>query len=86
VLSYANTAEPIVMRRLGCGLRWAQLRNHVRDGGADFSVEMDNFEEERAAHCKEYGRSAVSCAKMAQPNPIDLPSGLWTRVGRRKHN
>jgi len=25
----------------------------------------------------------VSCAKMAEP--IDLPFGLWTRVGRRKH-
>jgi len=27
--------------------------------------------------------SAVSCAKMAEP--IDLPFGLWTRVGRKKH-
>jgi len=27
--------------------------------------------------------SAVSCAKMAKP--IDSPFGLWTRVGRRKH-
>jgi len=26
---------------------------------------------------------AVSCAKMAEP--IDLPFGLWTRVGRKKH-
>jgi len=25
----------------------------------------------------------MSCAKMAEP--IDLPFGLWTRVGRRKH-
>jgi len=25
----------------------------------------------------------VSCAEMAEP--IDLPFGLWTRVGRRKH-
>jgi len=27
--------------------------------------------------------SAVSCAKTAEP--IDLPFGLWTLVGRRKH-
>jgi len=26
----------------------------------------------------------VSCAKTAEP--IDLPFGLWTRVGRRKHS
>jgi len=25
----------------------------------------------------------VSCAKTAEP--VDLPFGLWTRVGRRKH-
>jgi len=25
----------------------------------------------------------VSCAKTAEP--IDLPFGLWTRVGQRKH-
>jgi len=30
------------------------------------------------------GLSAVSCAEMAEP--IDLPFGLWTLVGRRKHN
>jgi len=27
--------------------------------------------------------TAVSCAKTAEP--IDLPFGLWTLVGRRKH-
>jgi len=31
----------------------------------------------RGAHCK------VSCAKTAEP--IDLPFGLWTQVGRSKH-
>ena len=29
------------------------------------------------------GLSAVSCAKMAETS--DLPFGLWTRVGPRKH-
>ena len=28
--------------------------------------------------------TAVSCAKTAEP--IDLPFGLWTLVGRKKHN
>jgi len=28
---------------------------------------------------------ATSCAKMAEPSdPVDLPFGLWTQVGRRK--
>jgi len=31
----------------------------------------------------EYGDFAVSCAETAEM--IDLPFGLWTRVGRRKH-
>ena len=35
------------------------------------------------AHCKVCGLFIVSCAEMAEP--IDLPFGLWTRVGRRKH-
>jgi len=34
---------------------------------------------ERGTHCKV---SAVSCAKTAEP--IDLPFGLWTRVGQKK--
>ena len=32
---------------------------------------------------KVYGHSAGICAKTAEP--IDLPFGLWTRVGPRKH-
>jgi len=39
---------------------------------------------ERDAHCKVQGFfSAVSFAKTAEP--IELPFGLWTRVGPRKH-
>jgi len=29
------------------------------------------------------GDTAVSCAKLAEP--IDIPFGLWTRLGPRKH-
>ena len=39
--------------------------------------------EKGAAICKVYGLSAVSCAKTAEL--IDLPFGLWTRVGQRKY-
>jgi len=34
-------------------------------------------------HAHVHRHSAVSCAKMSEP--IDLPFGLWTRVGRMKH-
>jgi len=36
----------------------------------------------RRAHCK-YRDFCLSCARTAET--IDLPFGLWTRVGRRKH-
>jgi len=42
-----------------------------------------NFCGYRGARCKVQRLSAVTCAKTAEP--IDLPFGLWTRVGRRKH-
>ena len=38
---------------------------------------------DRSAHCKVWAISVVSCAQSAEP--IDLPFGLWTRVGLRKH-
>jgi len=38
---------------------------------------------DRGAHCKVYGLPAVSSAKTAEP--IDLPFGLWTQVGRSMH-
>ena len=34
---------------------------------------------ERAARCKVYGRSAVSCAKTVEP--IEMLFGLWIWVG-----
>ena len=44
---------------------------------------MGNFEEERAAHCKVQGRSAISCEKTAEP--IEVLFGIWTNVGPRNH-
>ena len=55
--------------------------NHVLDG-VQIPMGMGKFEGERASHCKVYGHSEVVCSKTAEP--IDLPFGLWTRVGRRK--
>jgi len=40
-------------------------------------------EGERAAYCEVYGRSALSCAKMAEA--IEMPFALWTRVSPSKH-
>ena len=63
---------------------WAQNgpRNHYLDG-IQIPHEMGKFLGEGIAHCKVQGLSAVSCAETAEP--IDLPLGLWSRVGRRKH-
>ena len=59
-------------------------RNHVLDGGPGLPNRRGNFEAlEEAAYCKLYGFSAVTCAKTAEP--IEIPFGLWTRVGPRKH-
>jgi len=44
-----------------------------------------NFERGKVAHCKckVWGRSAMSCAKMAEP--IEMPFGLRTWMGPRNH-
>jgi len=49
-------------------------RNHVFVGGPDPSTSRGYFMGKEAP-------TVVSCAKTAEP--IDLPFGLWTRVGRR---
>jgi len=58
-------------------------RNHVLDGGPDPPLE-GTILADRGTHYKVWGLSAVSCAKTAEP--INLPFGLWTRVGRRRKN
>ena len=42
-----------------------------------------NCEGKGAYHCKIYGYSAVIYAKTAEP--IEMPFGLWARMGRRNH-
>jgi len=56
-------------------------RNHVLDVDPDIRKQMGNF---RGKDMPEHSRrhSAVSYAKMTEP--IEMPFGLWTRVGPRK--
>jgi len=79
--SPAKTAEAI---QLLFGFRTrVGPRNHVLDGGPDPPWE-GTILADRGTHCKVWGLSAVSCAKTAEP--INLPFGLWTRMGRRRKN
>jgi len=57
-------------------------RNNVLDG-VHIPNGTGNFEGEGPSHCKVYGHSAVICAKTAEP--IQMPFGLWTRMGPSKH-
>jgi len=61
---------------------WARIgpRNHVLDG-VQIPMDRGNFEGERAAHCKIYEYSAVSCTKTAEP--IEMPFALWVPMGPR---
>jgi len=54
--------------------------NHILDGGPDIPSERAIFGERRA-HCK-FGNFLPWAV---QAEPIDLPFGLWTWVGWRKH-
>jgi len=68
--------------RLGRGLRWAEgsigliLFARRRQCAQFQSYSLGGINATRR-------HSPVSCAKAAEP--IDLPFGLWTRDGRRKH-
>jgi len=81
LVSPAKTAEPIVMP---FGL-WARTssRNHELDGDPDPPREGTIFRK-GSPIVKYRDFLPVSCAETTEP--IDLPFGLWTRVGRRKHN
>jgi len=47
-------------------------------------VKGSNFKGIGAARCKVLRHSAVICAKITEP--IELPFGLWTPLGRRKQS
>jgi len=82
LVSPAKTDEPTEMpsgmrTRVGPG-------NHLLSRGSRSHHGKGQFRRAKGAcHCEVYGHSAVICAKTAEP--IDMPFGLWTRVGRRKH-
>jgi len=58
-------------------------RNHVVDWGPHPPWEGAILRGKGASHCKVYGRSAVIREKTAEP--IQMPLGLWARMGRRSH-
>jgi len=63
-------------------LSLVDTRNHVLDGGSDRPWEVGNFEGKgMPRHLRRH--SAVSCAKTVEP--IEMPFGLWTGIGARKH-
>jgi len=66
--------------RLGWGLE--PKEPYVLDG-VRFPHGKGKFWGGRAAHCKVYGRSDMSCAKTAEP--IKMPFGIWTSVSPRMH-
>ena len=79
-VSPAKTADPIEMpfelRTL------VGLRKHIW-WGPHPPLGRGNFKGEKGRPVVKYSNSAVSCAKTAEP--FEMPSGLWIRVGRRKH-
>jgi len=82
-----NTLTWTVQKRLnqprcrwGCGLGWAQGSMYYlgpRSPCEGAVIRGKDMHGHARWHC------AISCAKTSEP--IDLPFGLWTRVGRRKH-
>jgi len=81
LLSPAKTAAPIEMpfglrTRVGPG-------NHVLRRGPDPPWEGAILRGEKCAHCKVSGHYVVICANTAEL--IDMPFGLWARMGRRNH-
>jgi len=58
-------------------------RNHVLDGSPDPPMGRGNFEGEKGPPIVKYRDSVVPCTKTAEP--IEMPFGLWARMGRRNH-
>jgi len=63
---------------------WARVgsRNHVLDADPNIPMQRSNF---RGEGMPGYARqhSVATPAKTAEP--IEMPFGLWTRVGQRQH-
>ena len=80
IVSPAKTSEPIEMM-FGLWTR-AGPRNHVLDEVPD-PTRRGNFEAKGAPHCIKYRTFCRELCKMAEQ--IEMPFGVWTRVGSRKH-
>ena len=82
-MSCAKTAELIEMPfRLWTSVG-SSKHNYIRWGHRSHHMNGQFEGVEGAAHCKMQQLSAVSCEKMAVL--IEMPFGIWTRVGPRKH-
>ena len=80
-MSLAKTAKLI---EILFGL-WTPVgpRNHVLDGGPDLPCTRAILRGIGMTRCKVYEPSAMSCAKTAEL--IEMPFGVWTQMGPRKH-
>ena len=83
LVSPAKMVAPIEMP-FGLKTRVGQ-RNHELDGDRVHILPWEGaiLRGEGASHSKVLGHSVVIFAKNAEP--IKMPFGLWTRMGRRKH-
>jgi len=80
-MSCAKTAEPI---EIPFGLRtWVGPRNHVLDGCPDPPSKGGILRGKKRRPVVKYSDSSVSYAK--KDEPIEMPFGIWTRVGPPKH-
>jgi len=81
LVSPAKTAAPIEMP---FGLTTlVGSRNHVLDAGSRSSVGRGDLEEGKGHPIVKYRDTAIICAKTAEP--IEMPFGLWPRMGHRNH-
>jgi len=82
LVSPAKTAGPIEMP---FGLRTrVSSRNHVLDGGPDPPIGRGNFQQKRGRPIVKYADTLRSSVRKTA-EPIEMPFGLWARVGRRNH-
>jgi len=86
-LSVCHSREPCKNRWTDQDVVWVVDSGGLKEPcirwGADPPCKRAILRGKEAAHTKVEGPSPVSCAKTAEP--IEMPFGMWTRVGPRKH-
>jgi len=79
-----SPAKTAVSIELPFGLRtWVGPQNHVLDGGPDLPMGRGKYLGKNGHPIVKHRDTTVVCAKTAEP--IGMPFGLWTRMGRRNH-